>query len=74
MLTQVQCGAVLRIDACAVHVEVDVGNGLPMMAAVGLRNAAVNESGDGAETLYQHDFANIKGGLHTCTLTYELGD
>ena len=39
-----QSSAVLGIDAYTVHVEVDVSNGLPMMAVVGLPDAAVNES------------------------------
>src|SRR5207302_8149367 len=44
MLAHVQSSAVLGIDAYTVHVEVDVSNGLPMMAVVGLPDAAVNES------------------------------
>jgi magnesium chelatase family protein len=44
MLAHVQSSAVLGIDAYRVHVEVDVSNGLPMMAIVGLPDAAVNES------------------------------
>src|SRR5450432_3269678 len=44
MLAHVQSSAVLGIDAYRVHVEVDVSNGLPMMAVVGLPDAAVNES------------------------------
>ena len=43
MLAHVQSSAVLGIDAYTVHVEVDVSNGLPMMAVVGLPDAAVNE-------------------------------
>ena len=44
MLAHVLSSAVLGIDAYTVHVEVDVSNGLPMMALVGLPDAAVNES------------------------------
>lgn len=44
MLAHVQSSAVLGIDAYQVHVEVDVSNGLPMLAIVGLPDAAVNES------------------------------
>jgi len=44
MLAHVQSSAVLGIDAYRVNVEVDVSNGLPMMAVVGLPDAAVNES------------------------------
>ncbi len=44
MLAHVQSSAVLGIDAYEVHVEVDVSTGLPMMAVVGLPDAAVNES------------------------------
>jgi magnesium chelatase family protein len=39
-----QSSAVLGIAAYWVHVEVDVSNVLPMMAVVGLLDAAVNES------------------------------
>jgi magnesium chelatase family protein len=44
MLAHVQSSAVLGIDAYEVHVEVDVSNGIPSMAIVGLPDAAVNES------------------------------
>ena len=44
MLAHVQSSAVLGIDAYTVHVEVDVSNGLPIMAVVGLPDAAVNVS------------------------------
>ena len=44
MLAHVQSSAVLGIDAYQVHVEVDVSNGMPIMAIVGLPDAAVNES------------------------------
>lgn len=44
MLARVQSSAVLGIDAYLITVEVDVSNGLPMMAIVGLPDAAVNES------------------------------
>lgn len=41
MLAHVQSSAVLGIDAYTVHVDVDVSNGVPMMAVVGLPDAAV---------------------------------
>ena len=44
MLTHVQSSAVLGIDAYTVHVEVDIGNRLPMLAVVRLQDAAVDES------------------------------
>jgi magnesium chelatase family protein len=44
MLAHVQSSAVLGIDAYLVTVEVDVSNGMPVMAIVGLPDAAVNES------------------------------
>lgn len=50
MLAHVQSSAVLGIDAYQVTVEVDVSNGMPMMAIVGLPDAAVNESRDRVRT------------------------
>ena len=44
MLAHVQSSAVLGIDAYRITVEVDVSNGVPSMAVVGLPDAAVNES------------------------------
>ncbi len=44
MLARVRSSAVLGIDAYEVIVEVDVSNGVPIMAIVGLPDAAVNES------------------------------
>jgi magnesium chelatase family protein len=44
MLATVQSSAVLGIDAYDVFVEVDISFGVPMMAVVGLPDAAVNES------------------------------
>jgi magnesium chelatase family protein len=44
MLARVQSSAVLGIDAYRIDVEVDVSNGFPGFAIVGLPDAAVNES------------------------------
>lgn len=44
MLAHVQSSAVLGIDAYRITVEVDVSNGVPTFAIVGLPDAAVNES------------------------------
>jgi magnesium chelatase family protein len=44
MLAHVQSSAVLGIDAYRITVEVDVSNGVPMFAIVGLPDTAVNES------------------------------
>lgn len=43
MLAQVTSGAVLGVDAYLVRVEVDLGNGLPVMHVVGLPENAVRE-------------------------------
>jgi magnesium chelatase family protein len=43
MLGQVTSGAVLGVDAYLVRVEVDIGNGLPIMSVVGLPESAVRE-------------------------------
>jgi magnesium chelatase family protein len=44
MLAKVQSGAVIGVDAYVVDVEVDITQGLPTFATVGLPEAAVRES------------------------------
>ncbi len=46
MLARLESAAVLGIDAYPVHVEVDVGLGLPFFRMVGLPDASVRESRD----------------------------
>src|SRR6056297_2335586 len=46
MLAQVTSGALIRIDAYPVEVEVDIAQGLPQFATVGLPEGAVKESKD----------------------------
>lgn len=46
MLAALRTAAVFGIDACAVHVEVDVSFGLPGFTMVGLPDASVRESRD----------------------------
>ena len=46
MLACLTSAAVLGIEACAVHVEVDVSFGLPAFTVVGLPDAALRESRD----------------------------
>src|SRR5213593_1404783 len=46
MLACVRTAAVFGVDACAVHVEVDVSFGLPVFTMVGLPDASVRESRD----------------------------
>ncbi|MGQ0735497.1 MAG: YifB family Mg chelatase-like AAA ATPase, partial [Acidobacteriota bacterium] len=46
MLARIQSAAVFGVDAHAVHVEVDVGLGLPFFRMVGLPDASVRESRD----------------------------
>lgn len=46
MLARVRTAAVFGIEACPVDVEVDVSNGLPSFAMVGLPDASVRESRD----------------------------
>ena len=46
MLARLESAAVLGIDAHPVHVEVDVGLGLPFFRMVGLPDASVRESRD----------------------------
>ena len=46
MLAKVLSSAVLGIEAYAVEVEVDIGNGLPAFNIVGLPDTACRESAD----------------------------
>ena len=46
MLASLKTAAVFGMDACPVHVEVDVSFGLPMFTMVGLPDASVRESRD----------------------------
>ncbi len=46
MLASLRSAAVTGVDACPVHVEVDVSFGLPLFAMVGLPDASVRESRD----------------------------
>src|SRR5687768_4431124 len=46
MLARLESAAVLGVDAYPVHVEVDVGLGLPFFRMVGLPDASVRESRD----------------------------
>ena len=46
MLARLESAAVFGVDAYAVHVEVDVGLGLPFFRMVGLPDASVRESRD----------------------------
>jgi magnesium chelatase family protein len=46
MLASLRTAALLGVEACAVHVEVDVSLGMPMFTMVGLPDASVRESRD----------------------------
>ena len=46
MLARLRTAAVFGVDACAVHVEVDVSFGFPAFTMVGLPDASVRESRD----------------------------
>src|ERR1700687_3245984 len=46
MLASLRTAAVFGIDACPVHVEVDVSFGFPSFTMVGLPDASVRESRD----------------------------
>ena len=46
MLASLRTAAVFGVEACAVHVEVDVGFGFPSFTMVGLPDASVRESRD----------------------------
>lgn len=43
MLARIRSAAVLGVEACPVDVEVDLSNGLPTFATVGLPQGAVKE-------------------------------
>src|SRR6185295_19033947 len=46
MLARLRTAAIFGVEACPVHVEVDVSFGLPTFAMVGLPDASVRESRD----------------------------
>jgi magnesium chelatase family protein len=46
MLATLESATVIGVDACRVHVEIDVSNGLPHFQLVGLPDASVRESRD----------------------------
>jgi magnesium chelatase family protein len=46
MLACVRTAAVCGIEACPIHVEVDVSHGLPCFTMVGLPDAGIRESRD----------------------------
>src|SRR3954447_11845533 len=46
MLASLRTAAVFGVDACPVHVEVDVSFGMPRFTLVGLPDAGVRESRD----------------------------
>jgi len=46
MLASLRTAAVFGVEACPVHVEVDVSFGFPKFTVVGLPDAAVRESGE----------------------------
>ena len=46
MLATLESATVIGVDACRVHVEIDVGPGLPHFQLVGLPDASVRESRD----------------------------
>src|SRR5436305_4165539 len=46
MLASLRTAAVFGVDACPVHVEVDVSFGMPIFTMVGLPDASVRESRD----------------------------
>src|ERR1700751_4685602 len=46
VLARVRTAAVLGVEACPVHVEVDVSFGMPMFTMVGLPDTSVRESRD----------------------------
>src|ERR1041384_1457165 len=46
MLARLRTAALFGVDACPVHVEVDVSFGMPCFAVVGLPDTSVRESRD----------------------------
>ena len=46
MLACLRTAALFGVEACPVHVEVDVSFGLPLVSMVGLPDASVRESRD----------------------------
>jgi magnesium chelatase family protein len=54
MLATLLSAAVCGIDACVVHIEVDISPGLPGLTMVGLPDASVRESRDRVRTAIRH--------------------
>jgi magnesium chelatase family protein len=46
MLATIESATVIGVDACRVHVEIDVSNGFPTFQLVGLPDASIKESRD----------------------------
>ena len=46
MLATIESATVVGVDACRVHVEIDVSKGFPTFQLVGLPDASIKESRD----------------------------
>ncbi len=53
MLAKILSSALVGIDAILVQVEVDIAQGLPQFATVGLPEGAVKESKDRVKSVYK---------------------
>jgi magnesium chelatase family protein len=72
VLASLLSAAVLGIDACVVHVEVDVSNGLPGLVMVGLPDASVRESRDRVRSAIRNSGYEVP--LHRTTINLAPAD
>ena len=72
MLACVRTAAVFGIEACPVHVEVDVSHGLPSFTMVGLPDASVRESRDRVRSAIRN--SGFEFPLHRITVNLAPAD
>lgn len=68
MLARLRSAAVVGIEACPVHVEVDVASGLPIFTMVGLPDASVRESRDRVRSAIRNSGFDFPSGRVTVNL------
>ena len=72
MLATVESATVIGIDACRVHVEIDVSFGLPHFQLVGLPDASVRESRDRVRAAIRN--SGYEFPAHRITINLAPGD
>jgi magnesium chelatase family protein len=72
MLATLESATVIGVDACRVHVEIDVGPGIPHFQLVGLPDASVRESRDRVRAAIRN--SGFKFPLSRITINLAPGD